>query len=113
MLPHTYAWHYDSPLRRILAIEQPDLVEVCDKFWLLYLSGVLRRGWIAGVQVPVIVGLSCERLDDNMRAYVSNGRVAQSICDTKYAGVTFRVSTFTLPLRITLLKKFADCFPGG
>jgi hypothetical protein len=46
MLPHTYAWRYDSPLRRILAAERPDLVEVCDKFWLLYLSGVLRRQWI-------------------------------------------------------------------
>jgi hypothetical protein len=32
MLPHTYAWGYDSPLRRILAAERPDLVEVCDKF---------------------------------------------------------------------------------
>jgi len=35
MLPHAYAWRYDSPLRRILATERPDLVEVCDKFWLL------------------------------------------------------------------------------
>jgi glycosyltransferase involved in cell wall biosynthesis len=81
MLPHTYAWHCDSPLRQVFAMERPDLVEVCDKFWLLYLSGVLRRGWISGVPVPVIVGLTCERLDENMRAYVSGGRVAQSICE--------------------------------
>lgn len=81
MLPHTYAWRYDSPLRRIFANERPDLVEVCDKFWLLYLSGVLRRGWISGVPVPAIVGLTCERLDGNMRAYVSGGWVAQSICE--------------------------------
>jgi alpha-1,6-mannosyltransferase len=81
MLPHTYAWRYDSPLRRILAAEQPDLVEVCDKFWLLYLSGVLRRQWIPGVPVPVIVGLTCERLDDNMRTYVSDGWAAQRACE--------------------------------
>jgi alpha-1,6-mannosyltransferase len=81
MLPHTYAWHHESPLRRILAAERPDLVEVCDKFWLLYLSGVLRRGWIPGVPVPVIVGLTCERLDDNMRTYISPGRAAQTICE--------------------------------
>jgi glycosyltransferase involved in cell wall biosynthesis len=79
MLPHTYAWGYDSPLRRILAEERADLVEVCDKFWLLYLSGVLRRQWIPGV--PVIVGLTCERLDDNMRSYVSGGWAAQSACE--------------------------------
>jgi glycosyltransferase involved in cell wall biosynthesis len=81
MLPHTYAWRYDSPLRRIFASEQPDLVEVCDKFWLLYLSGVLRRGWIAGVPVPVIVGLSCERLDENMRTYISETNFAQFVCE--------------------------------
>jgi alpha-1,6-mannosyltransferase len=81
MLPHTYAWGYDSPLRRILAEECADLVEVCDKFWLLYLSGVLRRQWIPGVPVPVIVGLTCERLDDNMRSYVSAGWAAQRACE--------------------------------
>jgi glycosyltransferase involved in cell wall biosynthesis len=80
MLPHTYAWRYDSPLRRILAAERPDLVEVCDKFWLLYLSGVLRRRWIPGVPVPAIVGLTCERLDDNMATYISAGRAAQHVC---------------------------------
>jgi alpha-1,6-mannosyltransferase len=81
MLPHVYAWRYDSPLRRILAAERPDLVEVCDKFWLLYLSGVLRRRWIPGVPVPVIVGLTCERLDDNMATYVSAGYAAQRVCE--------------------------------
>ena len=81
MLPHLYAWHYKSPLRRIFALEKPDLVEVCDKFWLLYLSGVLRRGWIPGVPVPVIVGLTCERLDANMRAFISEGRVAQFVSE--------------------------------
>jgi len=81
MLPHTYAWDYDSPLRRILSAERPDLVEVCDKFWLLYLSGALRRRWIPDVPVPVIVGLTCERLDDNVRWYVSDGWAAQAVCD--------------------------------
>jgi glycosyltransferase involved in cell wall biosynthesis len=80
MLPHTYASRGETPLRQILAAEKPDLVEVCDKFWLLYLSGVLRRRWIPDVPVPVIVGLSCERLDENMAAYISRGRLARRIC---------------------------------
>jgi glycosyltransferase involved in cell wall biosynthesis len=44
MLPHTYAWPYDSPVLRILAAERPDVVEVCDKFWLLYwgVRGIMR-----------------------------------------------------------------------
>jgi glycosyltransferase involved in cell wall biosynthesis len=81
MLPHTYAWPYESALRRIFAIERPDLVEVCDKFWLLYLASVLRRGWIAGVPVPVMVGLTCERLDENVRTYIGNNRVMQWLCE--------------------------------
>jgi glycosyltransferase involved in cell wall biosynthesis len=81
MLPHTYAWPYESTLRRIFAVERPDLVEICDKFWLLYLASVLRRGWIAGVPVPVIVGLTCERLDENMRTYISDDRVTQWVCE--------------------------------
>jgi glycosyltransferase involved in cell wall biosynthesis len=81
MLPHTYAWPHDSPIRRILADERPDLVEVCDKFWMLYLSGVLRGRWIAGVPVPVIVGLTCERLEDNMQSYVSAGWAARRACE--------------------------------
>lgn len=75
MLPHTYAWPYSSVLRGILAAERPDVVEVCDKFWLLYLSGVLRRGWIRGLPPPVIVGLTCERLDGNMATYIGQGRL--------------------------------------
>lgn len=79
LLPHTYAWPHDGPLRKILADERPDLVEVCDKFWLIYLAGVLRRGWIPGVPVPVIVGLSCERLDDNVATYLSASRAARYV----------------------------------
>jgi alpha-1,6-mannosyltransferase len=80
MLPHTYAWPHESELRRILAVERPDLVEVCDKFMLCYLPGVLRHEWI-GVPVPVFVGLTCERLDDNMAAFLSESRFAEWLCE--------------------------------
>jgi glycosyltransferase involved in cell wall biosynthesis len=70
----------ENLLCQILAAEKPDLVEVCDKFWLLYLSGVLRRRWIPGVPVPVIVGLSCERLDENMATYINPSRLAHRVC---------------------------------
>jgi alpha-1,6-mannosyltransferase len=64
-------------VRRILAEEQPDLVEVCDKYSLCYAAGALRRGWLNGVRRPTIVGLSCERLDDNVRASMSAGALAK------------------------------------
>ena len=64
-------------VRRILAMEQPDLVEVCDKYSLCYAAGALRRGWLNGTHRPTIVGLSCERLDDNVAASLSARPVAR------------------------------------
>jgi alpha-1,6-mannosyltransferase len=64
-------------VRRILAEEQPDLVEVCDKYSLCYAAGALRRGWLNGGHRPTIVGLSCERLDDNVWASMSPGPLAR------------------------------------
>jgi alpha-1,6-mannosyltransferase len=64
-------------VRRILADEQPDLVEVCDKYSLCYAAGALRRGWLNGAHRPTIIGLSCERLDDNVSASMSSGRLAR------------------------------------
>ena len=71
LLPHLYALPYPSALRRILQQEQPDLVEVCDKFALSCVPSVLRRNWVKGVSPAVLVGMSCERLDDNVSAYIS------------------------------------------
>src|SRR5579872_853206 len=41
LLPHLYALPYPSSLRKILQQEQPDLVEVCDKFALSCVPSVL------------------------------------------------------------------------
>lgn len=58
-------------LRQILQIEHPDLVEVSDKYTLNYFAGMLRAGMMGDVDChPVVVGLSCERMDDNVRAYL-------------------------------------------
>ena len=81
LLPHLYALPYPSVLRRILQTEQPDLVEVCDKFALSCVPSVLRRRWIKGVAPAVLVGMSCERLDDNVSAYISEGTVARSLAN--------------------------------
>lgn len=60
-----------SVLRSMLAKERPDLVEVCDKYTLNYLAGLLREGLLSDVPLrPAVVGLSCERMDDNFRSYL-------------------------------------------
>jgi len=77
LLPHLYALPYRSKLRQIIEQEQPDLVEVCDKYALCFLPSVLRRGWIGSDSQTVLVGLSCERMDDNVSAYISPGSLGR------------------------------------
>jgi alpha-1,6-mannosyltransferase len=81
LLPHLYALPYPSALRKILQQEQPDLVEVCDKFALSCVPSVLRRNWVKGVSPAVFVGMSCERLDDNVSAYISAGPFARTLAN--------------------------------
>lgn len=78
--PMNPAYRMISPLRyllpngeliRILRDEQPDLVEISEKYSLHYLAGMLRDGWIAGLKLrPTVVGLSCERMDENASVYL-------------------------------------------
>ncbi len=67
-----------TAIHRILADERPDLVEICDKYTLNWLAGLLRERWIPGLQIrPTIVALSCERMDDNVAAYITRAAPAR------------------------------------
>lgn len=77
LYPHTYLLP-NSPIREVLGREQPHLVEICDKFTLSFLGGLLRTGHfqkIAGR--PAVVGLSCERVDETLAAYAGAGVFAR------------------------------------
>lgn len=59
-----------SPVQRIVRSVQPHVVETTDKYSLVYLAGLIRAGWMRGLlHRPALVGLSCERMDDNLQAY--------------------------------------------
>lgn len=72
LYPHLYL-RQAAPLRRILAAERPDVVELSDKYTLLYLTGLLRIGSLPGCGRPVTVGLSHERFDVTVATYLWNG----------------------------------------
>jgi alpha-1,6-mannosyltransferase len=60
-----------SAIQRILAAERPELVEICDKYCLNYLGPLLRLRLLKEVELrPVVVGLSCERMDQNLAVYL-------------------------------------------
>lgn len=70
IMPTRYLLPFVNGIRQILRHEQPDIVDVCDKHSLLYLAGLLRKGWIRGVPRPTLVATSAERFDDNVRTFI-------------------------------------------
>jgi alpha-1,6-mannosyltransferase len=77
LAPATYLPPFRGELWRILRDERPDLIEVCDKYSVNWLGGLLRRGWISGLRRPPLVGMSCERMDDNVEAFLGRCRAGR------------------------------------
>ena len=70
-----------SRIATILQDEKPNLVEVCDKYSLQYVGGLLRVELLPGVQFrPTVICLSCERMDENIAAYLSKSRLLKRLC---------------------------------
>jgi alpha-1,6-mannosyltransferase len=79
LYPTRYLPIVGRAIQAIVAREQPQILEICDKYSLPYLAALLRRRLLAGLaRPPVLVGLSCERFDDNMTAYLNRGRAARA-----------------------------------
>jgi alpha-1,6-mannosyltransferase len=71
----------NSPIQQILSAERPDIVEICDKYTLNYLGALLRRGLLRGLDFrPLVIGLSCERMDDNFQAYIGRVPLSRVFC---------------------------------
>jgi len=73
-------WQYmmtDSPIRKILLEEKPDLIEVTDKYTLSMIGPMIRRNAFKKLGRPVLVHFSCERMDDNIGSFISRGRAGK------------------------------------
>lgn len=77
LLPYTYLWQ--QTVRQILLDEQPDVIEVCDKYSLSWLAGLIRKGWVTTRPRPALIGLSCERMDDNVAAWLTNNALTRKL----------------------------------
>lgn len=79
LMPTKYLPFFGGELKRILIDEKPDLLEVCDKYSVSWLAGLLRRRWLRDVQRPVLVGMNCERMDDNVSAFITTGKTGKTL----------------------------------
>jgi len=73
-------WHYmpaNSIIRRILLAEMPDMIEITDKYTLSFFGRMSRKKGFQEIGRPMLVHFSCERMDDNIGSFLSNGRFWQ------------------------------------
>ena len=77
VLPHRYLLPHTA-LQRIINDEKPDLIEISDKYSMPYLAGLLRTRRLPGVRLrPTVIGLSHERMDENVAAYLTPGQAGR------------------------------------
>jgi alpha-1,6-mannosyltransferase len=73
----------NGALRQIVEQEKPDLIEIADKYTLNYFGALIRAGAMNDrlPTTPVVVGLSCERMDDNFRVYLGANKLGERFCE--------------------------------
>ncbi len=70
-------WQYmpdDTLIRKILMSEMPDMIEVTDKYTLSMLGAMVRIGKFKQLNRPMLVHFSCERMDDNIASFMTEGK---------------------------------------
>ena len=63
-----------TKLCQILISENPDLIEICDKYSLSILAAKIRKHYLQNLGRPVLVHFSCERMDDNISAFLTKAK---------------------------------------
>lgn len=73
-------WQYmvkDSAIRKILLAEMPDMIEVTDKYTLSLFGAMTRTNKFRKLGRPMLVHFSCERMDDNIRSFLTSGKIGK------------------------------------
>jgi glycosyltransferase involved in cell wall biosynthesis len=73
-------WQYlfkDSPIRKILLAEMPDMIEIYDNYSLTFIAGMIRIGKFKKIGRPMLVYFTGERLDTIISSFISKGRLGK------------------------------------
>ena len=74
IMPSQYLFH-GSAIREILLKEKADIVEIYDNSSLIFLAGMTRMGYFAGLGRPMFVYFTGERFDTIFKTFVVGGRL--------------------------------------
>jgi alpha-1,6-mannosyltransferase len=102
-----------SKIQQILAAERPELVEINDKYALNYLGPLLRLGLAGALNYrPVVVGLSCERMDRNFAVYISGSDLARRFCRAYMRWLYFPFFDHHIAISRGTLEELRDASSG-
>lgn len=76
IMPWQFLFH-NTVVRDILLEEKPDMIEICDKYLLGLLASMIRTGNFRELGRPMLVHFNCERLDDNIEAFITKSRLGK------------------------------------
>ncbi len=97
MLPWKTYLFEGAPIKTILRDEDPEIIEIGEKYTLSLMAGLVRKGILTvATKRPMLVQFSCERMDDNIRAFMSGGRLARWLARRYTANYTLPMFDFHL-----------------
>ncbi len=111
LMPQSYIQN-QAPVRKILTAEKPDMIEICDKYTLTMLAGMIRQGYQKELNRPMLVGLSCERMDDNVRAHVTKGNLGNWFSRKLMGNYNFPMFDFYLANSNYTAQELFDSVPS-
>jgi glycosyltransferase involved in cell wall biosynthesis len=76
MLPWQYIQN-ETPVRKILMNEMPDIIEIYDNYSLTLLAGLIRKGRFKQLNRPMLVYFTGERFDTIISSFVSKGSLGK------------------------------------
>ena len=106
-------WQYmpnDSPIRKILLAEMPDLLEVTDKYTISMLGAMIRIGKFKQLNRPMLVHFSAERMDDNIASFMTKGAFGSWLARRIIGNYTLAVFDFHIANSVYTAQEFYKAY---
>ncbi|MDQ6788802.1 MAG: glycosyltransferase [Acidobacteriota bacterium] len=93
IMPWQYMKH-GTLIRKILLEENPDMIEVCDKYTLSFMGVMVRTNRFKKLGRPMLVHFSCERMDDNIASFLTKGKIGKRLARLAMGTYNFALYDF-------------------
>jgi glycosyltransferase involved in cell wall biosynthesis len=109
MMPWQYTFQ-DTIIRNILLAENPDMIEVTDKYTLSPLGFMIRSNNFKRLGRPMLVHFSAERMDDNVGSFLTTGRFGKWLARRVIANYTLPIFDFHIANSVYTAEEFYNAY---